>query len=238
MDEDSKPRRLLIKISGEALRADSSAPFSSRFLVDLAHSLKEIQQSGVQLSVVIGGGNFFRGNMAHEVGLSQVEADQMGMLATVMNGIALENAFLRMGLKAVHISAYAIKGVVEPFAPAYCRQLLEQGKILIFSAGLGRPFFTTDTAAVSRSIEIGAQLLVKGTKVDGVYNADPLKDQGARRFSRLSYDDVILNRLMIMDQTAFTLAKENRLPIKVVDISEPKKLKTSIENPEIGTIIS
>jgi uridylate kinase len=170
--------------------------------------------------------------------MSQVEADQMGMLATVMNGIALKNLFHSIGLPAIHVSAYAIKGIAEPLPLSDCRGLLGEGRILIFSAGLGRPFFTTDTAAVSRSLEIGARLLVKGTKVDGVYSADPVKDPTAKRFSRLSYEDVISNRLQIMDQTAFTLAREYHLPIKVVNITDPTGLKTAIESPEIGTIIS
>jgi len=237
MDEDSKPKRLLIKISGEALKGDSSTGFSFAYLMDLGRSLLEMKQAGYQLAIVVGGGNFFRGNNAREIGLSQAEADQMGMLATVMNAIALESLMLSLGIEALHSSAYAIKGVVEAIPVSECRRLLDEGKVIIFSAGLGRPFFTTDTAAVSRSLEIGAQLLVKGTKVDGVYSADPQKNPDAQKFSRLNYQEILEKRLQIMDQTAFTLAREYNLPIKVVNISDPKKLKASIENIEIGTII-
>lgn len=238
MDEDSRPRRLLIKISGEALKGTSPAGLSVDYLSGLGNSIRELCETGYEIALVIGGGNFFRGNLAPTIGLNQSDADQMGMLATVMNGIALHTLFLGLKLPAVHVSAYSIAGLVEPLSPSDCRQLLAAGNILIFSAGLGRPFFTTDTAAVSRSLEIGAQLLVKGTKVDGVYSADPCKDPDAKRFRRLSYREVLQNRLQIMDQTAFTLAQEHNLPIKVIDITDPSKLKIFLEDPETGTIIS
>ncbi len=238
MDEESKPRRLLLKISGEALKGNTSSGLSPSYLTGLGLAVQGIRNAGYQLAIVVGGGNFFRGLIAPEIGLNQPEADQMGMLATVMNGIALTNLFQSIGLESIHVSAYSIVGVAEPLAPSECRRQLERGKVLVFSAGSGRPFFTTDTAAVNRSLEIGAELLIKGTKVNGVYSADPFKDPDAKRFKTLSYSDVIHNHLDIMDQTAFTLAREYNLPIKVVDITDPKCLKASIEDPEIGTIIS
>lgn len=237
MEEDSKPRRILIKISGEALKSDSTSGFSPQYMSELGQSVRSLHDAGYQLAFVIGGGNFFRGSTAPEIGLSQAEADQMGMLATVMNGIALHNLFCTFGLDSRHVCAFPVTGSVESLPATECRRLLDQGKVLVFSGGTGRPFFTTDTAAVSRSIEVNAELLIKGTKVDGVYSADPLKVPSARRFSRLSYLEAIEKRLQIMDQTAFTLAREYHLPIKVLDITDPKQLKNSIENPEIGTII-
>jgi len=238
MEEDSKPRRILIKISGEALKSDSASGFSPEYMVSLGRSVRTLHDAGYQLAFVIGGGNFFRGKPAPEIGISQAEADQMGMLATVMNGIALHNLFCSLGMDSMHVSAFPISGTASPLPSTECRKCLDQGKVIVFSGGTGRPFFTTDTAAVNRSIEIGAGLLVKGTKVDGVYSADPIKDPNAIRYSRLSYVEAIEKHLQIMDQTAFTLAREYRLPIKVVDITEPGRLKKSIENPEIGTIIS
>ena len=203
----------------------------------IAKDVSEIQGLGVEVAIVIGGGNIFRGVAGGAVGMDRATADYMGMLATVMNALALSDAMTKQGLVSRVMSAIAIEQVVEPYVRPKALQYLEEGKVVIFAAGTGNPFFTTDTAAALRGAEIGAEMVLKATKVDGVYSADPQKDPSAQRYSRISFDEAMHNNLGIMDATAFALCRDQKLPIKVFSIFKHGALKRVVLGEDEGTLV-
>lgn len=236
---EAKPayQRILLKLSGEALMGDDAFGINRDTIVRMVGEVAEVTKLGVQVAVVIGGGNIFRGVAGGSVGMDRATADYMGMLATVMNALALGDAMDKVGLTARVMSAIAIEQVVEPYIRPKALQYLEEGKVVIFAAGTGNPFFTTDTAAALRGSEIGAQIVLKATKVDGVYSADPKKDPGATRYNKLSFDDAIAKNLGIMDATAFALCRDQRLPIKVFSIVKHGALKRVVLGQDEGTLV-
>jgi len=234
----TKYKRVLLKLSGEALMGDSDYGIENKTLMRYAGHIAEIAQMGVEIAVVVGGGNIFRGMGGEKEGFDRSQADYMGMLATVMNGMALQDALGRLGQDVRLQSAIEISKVCEPYVRRRALRHLEKGRVVIFAAGTGNPFFTTDTAASLRAIEIGADVVLKGTRVDGVYTADPEKDPNAVKFDTVSFADVLKNRLNVMDMTAFTLCQENKLPIIVFNINEPENLKRIVMGETIGTLVS
>src|SRR6187551_1809321 len=204
-------KRILLKLSGEALMGDDAFGINRATIVRMVEEVAEVVHMGVQVAVVIGGGNIFRGVAGGSVGMDRATADYMGMLATVMNALALADTMRQEGITARVMSAIAIEQVVEPYVRPKALQYLEEGKVVIFAAGTGNPFFTTDTAAALRGAEIGAQVVLKATKVDGVYTADPKKDSSATRYSRISFDEAISKNLQVLDATAFALCRDQRL---------------------------
>jgi uridylate kinase len=213
-------KRVLLKLSGEALMGEKSFGISPEMIERYAKEVKSIVDLGVQVALVIGGGNIFRGLQAASIGIERVQGDQMGMLATVINGMALQGALEKLDIKTRLMSAISIEQVCEPYIKRRAVRHLEKGRVVIFGAGLGSPYFTTDTAAALRANEIEADVLLKGTSVDGIYTADPKKVKTASKFETISFAEVISKELSIMDQTAFTLCKENNLPIIVFNIKE------------------
>jgi uridylate kinase len=230
-------KRILLKLSGEALMGDDPFGINQATIVRMVDEIAEVIRLEVELAVVIGGGNIFRGVAGGAVGMDRATADYMGMLATVMNALALADAMNKAGLVARVMSAIAIEQVVEPYVRPKALQYLEEGKVVVFAAGTGNPFFTTDTAAALRGAEIGAQLVLKATKVDGVYSADPHKDRDATRYSRLSFDEAINRNLGIMDATAFALCRDQKLPIKVFSIFKPGALHRVVMGEDEGTLV-
>jgi len=230
-------RRILLKLSGEALMGDDAFGINRDTIVRMVHEVVEVTEMGVQVAVVIGGGNIFRGVAGGSVGMDRATADYMGMLATVMNALALGDTMNKAGLTARVMSAIAIEQVVEPYIRPKALQYLEEGKVVIFAAGTGNPFFTTDTAAALRGSEIGAEIVLKATKVDGVYPADPKKDPTATRYSKISFDDAMAQNLGIMDATAFALCRDQRLPIKVFSIVKHGALKRVVLGEDEGTLV-
>src|SRR5512143_1788289 len=228
-------KRVLLKLSGEALLGGQSYGIDFDRALAIAGQIKAVADLGVEVSIVIGGGNIFRGVKGTKVGIDQAAADQMGMLATVMNGIALQAALERAGAVTRHISAIEIRSLAEPFIRRRAIRHLEKGRILIFSAGLGSPFFTTDTAAAQRALEIGAEVILKATKVDGVYTADPMTDPTARKFRRIKYIDVLKKGLKVMDATAISLCKDNNLPIVVFALDGQDAILRAVCGEAIGT---
>jgi uridylate kinase len=230
-------KRILLKLSGEALMGDDSFGINRDTIVRMVDEVVEVTRLGVQLAVVIGGGNIFRGVAGGSVGMDRATADYMGMLATVMNALALGDAMNKAGLTARVMSAIAIEQVVEPYVRPKALQYLEEGKVVIFAAGTGNPFFTTDTAAALRGAEIGAQVVLKATKVDGVYSADPKKDPRATRYSKISFDAAMAQNLGIMDATAFALCRDQKLPIRVFSILKRGALKRVVMGEDEGTLV-
>jgi len=230
-------KRILLKLSGESLLGQSSHGIDTGRLESFTSQVAEIHDLGVQIGLVIGGGNIFRGLSGEKAGYDRVKGDYMGMLATVINGLALQSAFRRSGTPSRLFTAIRMEPVAEYWHRDKAVEALEAGHICIFSGGTGNPFFTTDTTAALRGVEIGAEILLKGTRVDGVYTADPEKNPQAERFDRITFDEVITRNLKIMDQTAFTLCRENNLPILVFDMNTPGNLKRLISGEKIGTII-
>ncbi len=230
-------KRILLKLSGEALMGDDSFGINRDTIVRVVDEVAEIIHLGVEVAVVIGGGNIFRGVAGGSVGMDRATADYMGMLATVMNALALADTMNKAGLTARVMSAIAIEQVVEPYVRPKALQYLEEGKVVIFAAGTGNPFFTTDTAAALRGAEIGAELVLKATKVDGVYTADPKKDPNATRYDKLTFDEAIANNLGIMDATAFALCRDQNLPIKVFSIFKSGALKRVVLGEDEGTLV-
>jgi len=230
-------QRILLKLSGEALMGDDAFGINRDTIVRMVNEVVEVTQLGVQVAVVIGGGNIFRGVAGGSVGMDRATADYMGMLATVMNALALGDAMDRAGLTARVMSAIAIEQVVEPYIRPKALQYLEEGKVVIFAAGTGNPFFTTDTAAALRGAEIGAEIVLKATKVDGVYTADPKKDPTATRYQKISFDDAMAQNLGIMDATAFALCRDQKLPIKVFSIVKHGALKRVVSGEDEGTLV-
>jgi uridylate kinase len=230
-------KRILLKLSGEALMGDDAYGINRATIVRMVREVQEITQLGCEVAVVIGGGNIFRGVAGGSVGMDRATADYMGMLATVMNSLALADAMNKQGLVARVMSAIAIEQVVEPYVRPKALQYLEEGKVVVFAAGTGNPFFTTDTAAALRGAEIGAELVLKATKVDGVYSADPKTNPDATRYSTLTFDEAIAQNLGIMDATAFALCRDQKLPIKVFSIFKNGALKRVVMGEDEGTLV-
>ena len=230
--------RILLKLSGEALMGDDAFGINRSVIERMVSDIAEVIALGVQVAVVIGGGNIFRGVAGGAEGMDRATADYMGMLATVMNALALADAMNRReGLTARVMSAIDIQQVVEPYVRPKALQYLEEGKVVVFAAGTGNPFFTTDTAAALRGAEIGAQLVLKATKVDGVYTADPVKDPSATRYTQLTFDEAMVRNLGIMDATAFALCRDQKLPIRVFSINKPSALKRVVLGEDEGTLV-
>lgn len=230
-------RRVLLKLSGEALMGDEDYGIDPKVIGRLAREVIEAQQAGAQVGVVIGGGNIFRGAGLAAGGMDRVTGDQMGMLATVINALAMQDALEKLGAKVRVMSAIKINDVCEDYIRRRAIRHLEKGRIAIFAAGTGNPFFTTDSGAALRAIEIGADLLLKATKVDGVYDADPKKHPEAKRFDTLGYDEVISRNLNVMDTAAFALARDSHLPLRIFDMSQPGVLLRILRGEDIGTLV-
>ena len=235
---DLKHKRLLVKFSGESVAGDDEHGIDPKILDAMAKSIKECKEIDAEIGIVIGGGNLFRGEKLNQAGMDRVAGDHMGMLATVMNGIALRDALERAGIKTRVMSAIPIAGLVEHYDRRLAIQLLSDGYVVIFTAGTGNPFFTTDTAGCLRAVEIQADLMLKATRVDGVYSDDPEINQEAKFYPVLSFDEAISKNLKVMDATALTLARDHKLPINVFNVSKEHALKDIICGDHIGTIIS
>ncbi len=235
--ETPKFRRILLKLSGEALMGNDSYGINRQTISEIVAEVKSVVDLGVQVGIVIGGGNIFRGVAPAANGMDRAQADYMGMLATVMNGLALQDAMRVAGMVARVQSAFNIEQVVEPYIRGRAIRYLEQGRTVIFAGGTGNPFFTTDTAAALRGAEIGAEIVLKATKVDGIYTADPKKDPTATRFDRITFDEAILRNLAVMDTTAFALCRDRRLPINVFSIFKAGALKRVVLGENEGTLV-
>jgi len=232
-----KYKRILLKLSGEALMGDQQFGIEHKILNHYATEIKSVVDMGAEVAVVIGGGNIYRGIQAAEGGIDRVQGDYMGMLATVINSMALLSALENNGVASRLQSAIEMKEVAEPFIRRRAVRHLEKGRVVIFGAGTGNPYFTTDTAGALRAIEIQADVILKGTKVDGIYSADPRKDPGATRFDKVSFTEAYERNLNVMDMTAFTLCRENNLPIIVFDINTPGNLARIVKGEGIGTLV-
>ncbi len=232
-----KYRRILLKLSGEALMGDSDYGIDPAVLQRLAREIVEIQSIGVEVGLVIGGGNIFRGAGLASKGMDRVTGDHMGMLATVINALAMQDALEKLGANVRVMSAVKINAVCEDYIRRRAVRHLEKGRVVIFAGGTGNPFFTTDSAASLRAVEIGADLLLKATKVDGVYDADPKKHKDAQRFDALSYDEVIARDLQVMDTAAIALARDSDIPMRIYDITRPGDLRAIVEGQPIGTLV-
>jgi|TARA_B100001059_G_scaffold103560_1_gene103409 uridylate kinase len=233
-----KYNRVLLKLSGEALLGKNSYGIDNDRLVVYAEEIKQIHKEGVEIAIVIGGGNIFRGLTGSKDGIDRVQADYMGMLATVINGLALQNALENIDIPTRLQSAIKMESIAEPFIKRKAARHLEKGRVVIFASGTGNPYFTTDSAAVLRAIEIDAEVILKGTRVDGIYNEDPEQNKEAIKFDNISFEETIKKGLKIMDTTAFTLSKENELPIIVFDMNTKGNLTRVIMGEKIGTIVS
>ena len=233
-----KYNRILLKLSGEALLGKNSYGIDNDRLVVYAEEIKDIHKQGVEIAIVIGGGNIFRGLSGSKDGIDRVQADYMGMLATVINGLALQNALENIDIPTRLQSAIKMESIAEPFIKRKATRHLEKGRVVIFASGTGNPYFTTDSAAVLRAIEINADVILKGTRVDGIYNEDPEKNKEAIKFDDISFEETIRKGLKIMDTTAFTLSKENKLPIIVFDMNTKGNLTKVIMGEKIGTKVS
>ncbi|HEX5175628.1 MAG TPA: UMP kinase [Chthoniobacteraceae bacterium] len=233
-----KYRRIVIKLSGEALREEGSRDtISPKIVQRVALQIKEVHALGVEVAVVIGGGNIWRGLSASHLGMERTTADYMGMLATVINGLALQSAMEELGLATRVQTAIPIQSVAEPFIRRRAMRHLELGRVVIFVAGTGNPFFSTDTTAALRASEIGAEVILKATKVDGVYTADPMKDRAAKKYDRVSYGEALSKRLSVMDATAFTLCMDNSIPIIVFDLMTADNIKNVVLGHKVGTLV-
>lgn len=230
-------RRVLLKLSGEALMGDDAFGINRQTLQNMVADIADVHAMGVELAVVIGGGNLFRGVALSGSGMDRATADYMGMLATIMNAMALQDAMRVAGLEARVQSALKVEQVVEPYIRPKAMRYLEEGKIVIFAAGTGNPFFTTDTAAALRGTEIGAEVVLKATKVDGVYSADPKKDPTATRFPSISFDEALRLNLQVMDSTAFALCRDQGLPIRVFNILRSGALRRVVSGEDEGTLV-
>jgi len=229
--------RVLLKLSGESLAGAQGYGIDPETITTIAREISEVVSSGVQLALVIGGGNIFRGLAASSKGMDRASADYMGMLATMMNSLAMQDALEKQGISTRVQSAIAMQEVAEPYIRRRAMRHLEKGRVVIFGAGTGNPYFTTDTAASLRAMEINAQVILKGTKVDGVYSADPKKDPDAIKISDLTYLEVLKKGLQVMDATAISLCMDNKLPIIVFDLTTPGNIKKVISGEPIGTIV-
>ena len=232
-----KYKRILLKLSGEALMGDKNYGIDSNLLEKYSSQIKKLHGSGIEIAIVIGGGNIYRGIEAEESGINRVQGDYMGMLATLINSMALQSHLEKLECDTRLMSGFNIDQVCEPFIRRRAIRHLEKGRIVIFGAGLGKPYFTTDSTASLRAIEIEADIVLKGTRVDGVYDFDPEKVKDAKKYSELSFNEAYEKNLNIMDMTAFTLCKENNLPIIVFDMNKPGNLIKLVEGEKIGTLI-
>jgi len=228
-------KRILLKLSGEALMGDRQYGIDPKRLSAYAEEIKKIVENGIEVAIVIGGGNIFRGVAGASHGIDRVQGDYMGMLATIINGLALQSAIEAIGIKTRLLTAIKMEQVAEPFIKRRAVRHLEKGRVVIFGGGTGNPYFTTDTAAVLRAIEIGADVILKGTRVDGVYTSDPEKNKDAIKFDTITFEDVLSKGLKIMDTTAFTLSQENNLPIIIFDMNVEGNLEKVISGENIGT---
>jgi uridylate kinase len=231
-------RRILLKLSGEALLGERQYGVDPAFCAFIAQQIAEVHGRGVEVGIVVGGGNIFRGLAAAARGMDRATGDYIGMLATVMNGLALQDAIERVGIPVRVMSAIGMNEVAEPYIRRRAVRHLEKGRVTIFVAGTGNPYFTTDTAAALRAVEIGAEVLLKATKVDGVYDADPMKDPSATRFATLSYQDLLRDQLKVLDAAAVSLCQENNLPIIVFDLNAPDNISRVARGERVGTLIS
>ncbi len=232
-----KYKRILLKLSGEALMGDKSFGIDHGVLAHYAEEIKDTLTTGVEIAIVIGGGNIFRGIQANNEGFDRVQGDYMGMLATVINSMALQSSLENVGVNTRISSAIEMKEICEPYIRRRAIRHLEKGRVVIFAAGTGNPYFTTDTAASLRAIEIEADVILKGTKVDGIYTADPNKEPNAVKYETVTFSEVYEKSLNVMDMTAFTLCNENKLPIIVFDINLPGNLKRLVEGNKVGTLV-
>lgn len=230
-------KRILLKLSGEALMGDDAFGINRATIERMVEEIAEVTRLGVEVAIVIGGGNIFRGVAGGAVGMDRATADYMGMLATVMNSLALADALNKTGAVARVMSAISIDQVVEPYVRPKALQYLEEGKVVVFAAGTGNPFFTTDTAAALRGAEVGAEVVLKATKVDGVYTADPKKDPKATRYATLSFDEAMAKNLQVMDATAFALCRDQKLPVKVFSIFKSGALRNVVLGGDEGTLV-
>ena len=241
MTESDKPlayKRVLLKLSGEALMGDEPFGFDTKIIDSMASAVKDLVKKGLQVGMVIGGGNLFRGQKLADAGMNRVAGDHMGMLATVMNALAFQDALERAGIPTRVMSAISLSGVCEDYDHRFALRFLDEGKVVIFCAGTGNPFFTTDTAAVLRGIEIEADLIMKATKVDGVFSADPEKFSDATFFERLSYDSILEKELAVMDLTAFCLARDHGKVMRIFNMNKPGALMRVVTGQDEGTTIS
>ncbi|MCI3936234.1 UMP kinase [Chryseobacterium aahli] len=233
-----KYKRILLKLSGEALMGNRQYGIDPERLMEYAQEIKKVVDLGCEIAIVIGGGNIFRGVAGAAAGMDRVQGDYMGMLATVINGMALQGALEDAGIKTRLQSAIEMDKVAEPFIKRRAVRHLEKGRVVIFGAGTGNPYFTTDTAATLRAIEIGADVILKGTRVDGIYDSDPETNENAVKYNSLSFDEVFEKNLKVMDMTAFTLSHENKLPIIVFDMNKDGNLVKIVEGENVGTLVN
>ena len=232
-------KRVVLKISGEALKeAGSMESISPQIVAQVAQQIKDVHALGVEIAIVIGGGNIWRGLSASHRGMERTTADYMGMLATVINGLALQSQLEQLGVPTRVQTAIPIQSVAEPFIRRRATRHLELGRVVIFVAGTGNPFFSTDTAAALRASEIGAEVILKATKVDGIYTADPFKDPTAKKYSRITYSEALSKRLSVMDSTAFTLCMDNRIPIVVFDLMAKDTIRKAVLGEPVGTLVT
>ena len=233
-----KYRRILLKLSGEALGGEVGVGICPEVIHDIARQIREVRDLGVQLVIVIGGGNIFRGQQGSERGIERATGDYMGMLATIINALALQDALEKIGVATRVQSAISMSQVAEPFIRRRAQRHLEKGRVVIFGGGTGNPFFSTDTAAALRANEIGAEVILKATKVDGVYDSDPMKNPKAKRYSQITYQEALQKQLKVMDSTAFSLCMDNKMPIIVFDLFKPHNIKRVVLGGEIGTMVT
>jgi uridylate kinase len=230
-------KRILLKLSGESLQGDKGYGIDPKILKYYAKQISDIVDAGVEVAVVLGGGNIFRGLEAAATGIDRVQGDYMGMMATVINGMAVQSALEDIGVYTRLMTAIDMKKIAEPYIRRKAIRHLEKGRVVIFSAGTGSPYFTTDSAAALRANEISADVILKGTRVDGIYDSDPEKNPDAKKYNQISFTDVLSKGLRIMDQTAFTLCHENNVPIIVFDINDPTNLMRIIKGEQVGTLV-
>lgn len=233
-----KYKRILVKLSGESLMGDKSFGFDTAVLSQFAKDIKEATDLGVEVAVVIGGGNIYRGMNEVESGIERAHGDYMGMLATVINGMALQASLEKIGVYTRLLSAIKMEQIAEPYIRRRAIRHVEKGRVVIFGAGTGNPYFTTDTAGSLRAIEIGADVILKGTRVDGIYSADPEKDKNAVLYDHISFQECIARNLKVMDMTAFTLCMENNLPIIVFNMNKPGNLSRVVKGEKVGTLVT
>jgi uridylate kinase len=232
-----KYKRILVKLSGESLMGDKSFGMDPAILAQYAHDIKEVADLGVQVAIVIGGGNIYRGMNEAETGIERAHGDYMGMLATVINGMAMQAMLEKIGVFTRLQSAIKMEQIAEPYIRRRAIRHVEKGRVVIFGAGTGNPYFTTDTAGSLRAIEIQADVILKGTRVDGIYTADPEKDPTAKKYEIITFQECISKNLRVMDMTAFTLCMENKLPIIVFDMNKPGNLRRVVSGEKVGTLV-
>jgi uridylate kinase len=237
-DGTPKYKRIILKVTGEVFAGPHKFGIDGKTVKAFAQEIKEVKELGCELALVIGGGNIFRGAVASEIGMDRASADTMGMLATVINSLALQDALEKLGVSTRVLSAIEMRQVAEPYIRRRATRHLEKGRVVIFAGGTGNPYFTTDTTASLRAMEVGAEVILKATKVDGVFDADPFKHEGAKKFEELTYIEVLNRELRVMDSTAISLCMDNQLPIIVFNIMEKGNIKRVVSGEPIGTLVS